>query len=217
MKNYILKNSFILLSLFLLASCDLTEDYRGSNDLITLERDLSSFQNIIAEDHMTVNITQGPVQQVSVTTNSNLTENLITRVEDNTLRIDLKNGSYRSTTFIVDIQIPDLKKLRFDDAVDGELFLMSEEVTIEMHDAAEIYLMGNADVLNIDMTDASKIFGYEFLANTVNLRSEDASKLEISVIDLLQGKATDGSKISYKGNPTINVKTEDAAKVINEN
>jgi len=217
MKNYITKNSLILFSLVLLASCDLTEDYRGSNDLVTIERDLGSFQNILAEDHMTVKVSQGPVQIVSVTTNANLTDNLITRVEDNTLKIDLKNGSYRSTTFILDIQVQDLNQLRFEDAVDGELFIISDEVTVDMRDASKLTLMGNADLLNIGLSDASKVYGFDFLANTVNVNSQDASKLEISVMNLLHGKATDGSKIRYKGTPSIDVKTEDAAKVINEN
>ncbi len=217
MKNYIVKNSFILLGLLLLVSCDLTDDYKGSDDLVTVERDLGSFQNIIAQDGMTVNVSQGEAQQVLVTTNANLTENLITRVENNTLKIDLKNGAYRSTTFILDIQVPDLNRLRFEDAVDGELFMISDEITIEMEDASKLDLRGNADVLTIEMSDASKVYGFDFMANTVNVRSQDASKLEITVMDLLHGKATDGSKIMYKGNPSINVSTEDAAKVINEN
>ncbi|TFV96092.1 hypothetical protein E4S40_07655 [Algoriphagus kandeliae] len=217
MKNYILKTSIFLISFSMLMGCDLTNHFSGSEDLVTIERDLDSFQNIIAGENITVKITQGPIQQILATTNTNMTENLITKVEDNTLKISLKNGSYKNSTFILDIQVPDLKKLKLKDAAEGELSMISEVLNLEMQDASKLTLNGNANTLNIEISDAGKVFGFGFLANTVNVGLKDASKLEITVVDILQGKATDASKIMYRGNPIIEISTTDAAKVINEN
>ncbi|MCS5490627.1 DUF2807 domain-containing protein [Algoriphagus limi] len=217
MKNYIFKTSLFLIGFSMLMGCDLTNDFLGSEDLVTIERDLNSFQNIIAGENITVKITQGPIQQILATTNTNMTENLITKVEDNTLKISLKNGSYKNSTFILDIQIPDLKKLKFKDAAEGELFMISDMLSIEMQDASKLNLNGNSSILNIELSDASKLFGFGFLANTANVSLKDASKLEIEVLDILQGKASDAAKIIYKGNPIIDINTKDAAKVIKEN
>ncbi len=206
-----------MLSLTVLASCDLTEDYSGSNDIVTVERDLDFFTSISAEDDMIVNVSQGPVQQVLLTVNANLEDNLITKVEEGDLKISLKNGSYRKSTFILDIQVPELRGLRFDDSVEGEMFMTGASLSIKIKDASKLTLTGNSDLLNVDLQDAGKLYAYGFFAEVVNVKAKDATLLETMVMETMNGEAQDASKIKYKGNPTINVSTKDAAKVINEN
>lgn len=217
MKNHILKSAVIVFTFLSLVSCNMDNRFSGSDDLVTISRDLATFENIKAGDALVVNVTQGPVQEVLITVNSNLTDNLLTEVVDNTLNISLKNGNYKRSTFILDIQVPSLNRLEFNDAVEGEVFMTSETLHLDIRDASNLILKGKSETLNLDLSDASDLKGYEFLTEVLNVRLTDASNLEITVTEEMNGKIKGASSIKYKGNPILNVSTQDASKLINRN
>lgn len=162
---------------------------------------------------MIANVTQGPAQDIQITVNANLQDRLETEVKDKTLNISLKNGNYRNTTFIVDIQVPKLSSLEFKDHVFGELFFDGKNIDLEIRDATELELYGKAKTLNVNLKDAGKIHGYSFISATLNAQLRDASVLEITCMEKLNATAKDASRIKYKGNPILNVTTSDAAKI----
>lgn len=212
MKNLNFKTT-LFLALLSLASCDLTNRYEGSDDLVMLSRSLPEFNKITASTDLVVNITQGPVQDIQITVNANLQDRLETKVNDKTLNITLKNGNYRNTTFIVDIQIPALRSLKLEDHVSGELFFGGESIDLDIRDASELEIYGKAKTLNVTLKDAGKIHGYSFISETLNAQLQDAALLEISCMNQLNATAKDAAKLNYKGNPVLNVTTKDAAKI----
>jgi hypothetical protein len=217
MKNLIVKSILVIFAIFSLTSCALDNQFDGSDDLIILSRDLPSFNKISAGSDMIVNVTQGPVQDVQITVNSNLQDKLLTTVNNETLNITLKNGNYRNTTFIVNIQIPELNKLKFQDHVFGEVFYDGESLELDINDASELELYGQANTLQVSLEDAGKIKGYSFISETLNASLSDAAILEITCNGQLNGSAKDASKVRYKGNPILNFSTKDAATISNRN
>lgn len=213
MKKQILKTTTVFLALISMAGCDFNNQYNGFDDLVMLSRELPAFNKIEASTDLVVNVSQGPVQDVQITANVNLQDRLQTVVSNNTLNISLKNGNYRNTTFIVDIQVPSLSRLEFKDHVFGELFFDGENIDLEVKDASELELYGKAKTLTINLKDAGKIHGYSFISETVNASLRDASILVISCTERLNATAKNASKIRYKGNPILNVTTSDAAKI----
>jgi len=217
MKNLIVKTTAVIFAILSLTSCDLDNQFDGSDDLIILSRDLPEFNKISAGSDMIVNVTQGPIQDVQITVNSNLQDKLLTTVSNETLNISLKNGNYRNTTFIVNIQIPELNRLEFQDHVIGEVFYNGESLELDINDASELEIYGQANTLQVSLKDAAKIKGYSFISETLNASLSDAAILEITCNGQLNGSAKDASKVRYKGNPILNFSTKDAATISNEN
>ena len=217
MKNSILKTTALFLAILSLASCSENEDYRGSDNLIVISRNLPDFQNIKAEDYMIVNIIQGPVQEIQITVNENLQDNLLTEVVNNTLQISIEDGSYRNSTFIVDIQIPFINRLEFEDNIQGEMNMNVETLDLEIDGASRLDLFGQAETLNLKLADSGNVYGFNFLVDVLNAELKDAAIVEITTNDEINGSARDAAKLRYRGRPSLNISTRDAAQIIDSN
>jgi len=78
----------------------------GNGDLITSERNISSFEKIRSSSNTDVRFRMSQEYRVVITTDSNLMEIVTTEVSGDTLRIGTKNGIYSFTKFQVDVYCP---------------------------------------------------------------------------------------------------------------
>lgn len=210
--------NILLLTIIILTGCSKSNDYfNGSDNMITLTRDLPGFTKIVAESCLEVKVTKNSTQIVEVVVNDNLQEQLITSVSNGTLFISLADGNYRNDNFTVNIQLPSLERLELDDDTQGDVNFTSDHLEFEVNDSAELNLKGSAEILNAIIDDDGKINGFSFTAEVVNATINDDSELEITCIKELNGTVDDDSEISYRGMPVINVQTSDNGKIINAN
>ena len=211
-----MKKLFFFLSLILLAGCS-DEDFTGSDNIITITRDLASFNKIVAETDLKVNVMQGPTQLVNVRVNDNLQNQLITRVNNNTLTISLESGSYDNATFELDIQMPELERFQLDDNTQGSIVFDLDQLIVEVNGSSELDLEGSAQTLVVRNNDAGEISGFSFIANVVEVDARNASKLEINCKDTLNGRVTQAAEVRYRGQPVVNATSNEAGEIIDAN
>ncbi len=219
MKNLILKPTFLMLIALTMFSCGKDDDnsLSGSENLVTITRELSSFNKINAGEDIVVNVSESEVQEVTITVNENLEDKILTAVSNNTLNITIASGSYRNETFIVDILIPDLERIEIDDDCSGIINFNLDQLEIKASDDAELKLIGTAETLIVDLSDDGEIYGFAFSTEVLDADVEDGSELEITCATELNGSVKDGSRISYRGNPTINATTSDGGEIVDAN
>jgi len=194
-----------------------SEEFDGSDNIITVSRDFSEFVKIDAEDDLDVNIMQGNKQKVEIMVNDNLQEQLLTRVDDNTLFVGLANGSYSNETFVVNIELLNLESIRLEDNTRGVADVSTDVLGLDVNDSAELMLSGSSETLNLNINDAGLLNGFSFTTNILNTTSTDASEVEITCNSELNGSVNDASELRYKGMPVVNAITSDNGKIIDAN
>ena len=213
----IIFNLFLITFISLIGCSKGTYRFNGSDNIITLTRDLPSFTKIVANDSFEVNVSQNTNQIVDIMVNDNLQDQIITMVDGSTLFISLADGSYTNETFIVNIELPILERLELNDDCHGEVNFTADQLEFEVDDSSELSLTGSAEILNAIINDDGKINAFSFTAAVVNASVKDDSELEITCTKELNGTVKDDSELSYRGTPIINVNTSDEGRIINAN
>ncbi len=192
----------------------------GSGDIITEAREVADFSKVEVEDAFDVRIMQGDEFLVEVRADDNLIERISTQVTNGNLNVEYNgNVNVRNATAEVFIEMPTIERIKLHDAVDAEVlnFTDLEGLKVVVQDATDLSLSGSAEVLNIEVADASDVNAFSFIANTCNVQVEDASDLEIFCNTLLDGSVEDASTVRYKGYPDITATTSDASEIIDAN
>jgi len=197
-------------------SCE-TEKFTGSGNVISITRDLEDFTAIVANNALEINIVHGPVQQVELMVNDNLEDRFLTQVNDGTLVVSIASGSYDNATFRVNVQVPDLNRVQFNDATVGNLDYETDQFELIAKDASDVNMQGTADQLTIRMEDAAFVSGFSFVSTIVNVTAEDAATLEITCNETLNGEVRDAVEVVFKGNHELLVSMSSAGTITDAN
>ncbi len=185
-----------------LASCDFTElgdGERGSGNLITETRQVSPFSAVDASSAVTVSIVvdENAEPAVSVTYDDNMLDNLVTRVENDTLIITLE-GNINLTgnaNRVVEVTMRDLDSL----TASG---------------ASTVTAVGAAPRLELDVSGASTINLERLTVGDLDVDASGASDVLVFVTGSATGAASGASSVELRGNPTdVRIETSGASSL----
>lgn len=92
--------------------------------------------------------------------------------------------------------------------------IQAEFLEADVKSGSGITLSGSADRLDLEATSASKFKGKEFTARKAKVKATSTSKVEFTVTESLEAKASSLAKIDYYGNPTnVNTDTGSLGKI----
>jgi len=212
-----------LILILIISSCSKDDDdsilgsITGSNNTVTISRELPAFNKIHIEGDLTINIQQDSTQEVAINVNYNLQDIIITNVDNNTLFVSLRNGSYKNTTFELNIQMPFLQEFQMNDDTQGKIDFVLDQLDIKINNSAQLELIGSSESLNINLGDDSRIDGFLFATKSLGANLQDDSELSITCNSELNGSVSDESILRYKGSPVINATTSVSGEIINAN
>lgn len=199
-----------------LTSCE-DDDVEASGTIITVPQELDAFTRVVANELVDLNISNNTSQQVDLRVNENLENRVNLVVSNGILTIDIEDGNYRNPTFEVNVQLPELTRLTMNGATSATVNVSQVELELEVNGSAVVQLEGSADLLTTTLSGSGEINGFSFEADVLNTTSEDASDLEITCINELNGTVTGASTVSYRGNPAISATTSGAGNIENAN
>ncbi len=154
---------------------------RGSGDVVTQLRDVSNFERIRLECSADLRIEIGDKLSVSVTTDDNLQEYIITEVVSRrTLLID-SDGSYRTRRgVLVEITIPELTVLEVEGSGDVEILgLNCREFEVELDGSGDVEFTGTVNELDIDLRGSGQIVADDLMSERVNIESHGSGDIEL--------------------------------------
>jgi hypothetical protein len=150
MKRYVI--FFIACLVVLLAACSVItgKETVGSGKVITATRTVAEFTSLELTCSANVDIVKGEPLAVSIEGEDNILPLIETRVSGDTLNIDAKPGSFRTTKrLIVHITVPELSSIRSTGSGDVD---MGEWVA----DNVELETTGSGDI-HVDSLEASSL------------------------------------------------------------
>ncbi|MCP4306708.1 MAG: hypothetical protein GY926_18885 [bacterium] len=190
----------------LVTACDdigLIGGEQGSGNLTTDVRDVTPFSEIDVSSAVTVDLTVDPTatHSVIVTYDDNLIDNLRTRVDGDTLIVELQ-GSVNLTggaDRLVQITMP-------------------EVVGIEVSGASGVTATGPAAAYRLDASGASRVDLRNLEAFDVELDISGASDVDVYATGTVSGSASGASNLSVYGKPaSVLVDSSGASDVDIEN
>ena len=194
----------------------------GDGNVVKKERTAGSFTGVKVSTGIDVFLSQGDKMSLSVETDENLQEYILTEVRDNVLHVytdvnirkaelkrvyvAMKEINYLSTTSAGDMigQTPvrtDNLKLNASSAGNIKVEVYAKNVEADISSSGDMTLTGEADMLEGDLSSAGDLNAYDFKVREADISVSSAGNADIYVTERLKARASSAGDVNYKGNP----------------
>ena len=226
-----MKLKSILLALIALSilttSCVKNDDIKPSNNITTIEKTISGYNQLNVSDPFTVFVTFSDTEEkIQIEANSNLQQYIVVEKQDNQLVISLKDNLNieGSSTLNVHITTKHLDTFLAEGAstiqLENELnesyvsidlsgacsftgSLFADEIDVELDGASNINIAGNSMNMEVSASGASNFHDYGFETNNFTCDINGASNVYLTIQETMNVVASGGSTVYYKGNGVI--------------
>ncbi|MDA3894361.1 MAG: DUF2807 domain-containing protein [Salinivirgaceae bacterium] len=222
MKNITL--IFSLLFIFLFCSELSAQIIRGNGAVRNDIRDLTGYNEIVAQGKFTLILTQGEKEGVRIETDENIIELFQTRVDKKKLYITMLANIRKSEGLNVFVSIKELTSLILLDEIvlKSETVIHFDELSIfsggmsqlnielfaatldvELTDGTYAYLEGYTETLIAEIHDETELNALGLQTDFCNIKSTGLTEVMIDVQKELNLLVTGGSNLYYSGEPVI--------------
>lgn len=219
------------------SSINFGDGIKGSGTITTQTRPADQdFKNIEVSHGIIVKVAQADVKSISVETDDNLQEHIITKIENGILTIKA-DKNYNSTTPIVTVKMPIINglsassgsqinsiKTLISSNINAEtssgsqidIDVEADDITLETSSGSAIEASGKALKLQTTSSSGSTIDAKDLMANEVISQSTSGSSTSVYPIVKLEAKASSGSSIDYHKVPKTVSKEESSGGSVNK-
>lgn len=192
-------------------------------------RKLDPFNEVIAAHGINVKLIYNDFEEALVKVKGVGIEDVITEVEDLTLKVRLKVGLKKDVTVMVEVSYKQINNIEANTgayveterplwgekvklyAITGGIIKAEsevEEVTAVASGVSVVEVYGKAKLFNVTSNLGADIKAFGLMADKVSAHSKSGSKIMVSAVNEIDAKASSGSTIEVKGDPDIkNFKT----------
>ncbi|NOR86648.1 MAG: DUF2807 domain-containing protein [Bacteroidales bacterium] len=220
-----IKELFLVITiLFASVSCVNGGSIEGNQKVVNQKREVnSSFTELEVSHGINVYLTQGANHSLEVELDENLHDLLITKVENNILKIYFSENVGRRKRSIVHLSMPLITKLtsssdaeitsqnqlRVQDLFiissssgEIELNIIANKIQCKTSSDGDVNLIGTANLLIVNASSGSDIVAEKLVSQKVEAEASSGSDINVQVVVGLNAIASGGSEIKYWGNPT---------------
>lgn len=220
MKN--IRNSMVIVmvGLFIITGCSSDDDVRGSGNLTSEIRELSSFSAIDNEGVIDLVILVGEAQSVEIIGDDNVLRYVETRVEDNELKIRLEDGrNYNNIDLEAIISLPSLRRLRNEGVSQVQINNVNSGSSFEVENegSGNIRISGVATRFELENQGSGDIMAFGLSTQTSKVDLEGSGDVELSCSDLLEVEIEGSGNVYYRGSPEIISEIQGSGTVIDAN
>ena len=184
-------------------------------------RKVGSFDKVKASKGINVTFIEGSKEEVQVDIVNGSPNDVVTQLKNKRLTVKMKTKIYKDVAVQVYITYVDLRevdagsgatvdaentivtdKLHLDAGTDANIKLEIDVNALEADvSAGKIELSGKVKSQLVKANTGGKYLAYDLESEETIARANTAGKVEVTVTKSLQGTASNGGTISYKGNP----------------
>ena len=199
------------------------------------ERTVPAFQEVDIAGSLTVDITGGAPQKVTISADENILPYVHVEVRENTLRL-WTEGNLRTTQPIaVSIRVPELhgvdisgssrvsvshiqgERLAIDTSGSSNVTLsdltLSGSLSVESSGSGHIVAKGRASEVSVESSGSADIDTLDVPAETVSLEVSGSGDFKVHATGSLNIEASGSATIGYRGSPRISFEKSGSASV----
>lgn len=227
MKKIIKQLTAALLLSFLLTNCKIDNKQHksvlGNNIVVSQERTISKdIQGIEVQEGITVYLTNGNDQSLTIETDENLVDLIKTEFKGGTLKIfcepNIKKSKarnvYLTTDNISKIETSSTAKVIAENTIfcksmhlesssssSIELRVNTDDLYVNSSSGSKITISGKSSNYTVDSSSGSFINTYTLKAQNTKAKASSGSHIKLYTTESLKAKASSGGIIKYEGNP----------------
>ncbi|OFX37162.1 MAG: hypothetical protein A2X05_16055 [Bacteroidetes bacterium GWE2_41_25] len=194
----------------------------GNKKVVSKEREAGSFDGLRVSSGIDVYLKQGNKEAITVETDENLQEYILTEIDGGVLRVYTEVNIRDSKEKKVYVTMKDIRSIKASSAGDviGESIIKSDELELSASSAGDIKLevyarkldvnisssgdmtlSGEADVLEADMSSAGDLKAYNLKVREADISASSAGDADVNVTERLRARSSSAGDINYTGNP----------------
>lgn len=190
----------------------------------TQTRNVGSFNGVKVAEGIDVYLKKGDKESVKVEATGVKLENVLTEVSGSYLKVHMRDGNYHGSVNVkVYVTYVQLEKLAA--SSDGSIFsetiiktnsldincssagnievsVDAQTMSVSASSAGEMELKGKTKSLTAEASSAGEINAYDLEAQNVEAEASSGSSIKVFVVEGLDGHASSGGIVRYRGNPT---------------
>jgi predicted small secreted protein len=197
---------FILFALLAmtLTSCG---GIRGSGNVTTTARAVGAFSAVDISGVGEIVITQGQTESVTVETDDNFQDVVLSEVRGDTLHLGMKPNASMSniTTMILTVTARDLKRITFSGAGTINVHdLQGEQITVDQSGAGKMTIAGTVQEQHVTLSGAGSYDGAALTSDRATITLSGLGNATVHAREQLDATISGAGSIEYIGNPQIN-------------
>jgi Putative auto-transporter adhesin, head GIN domain len=221
--------------IFLATACN--NGRRGSGNIITETRNVSTFTKVSAATSIDVDVQQGAETSVIVEADDNLIKYVETKIEGGELKIRLKNISiWNDATIKVHVVSPNYEgfsasssaeiigkntitstsniKLKASSSANIDIQLDAPSVDVDASSSADITASGRTKDVTVDASSSALVELNKLQAETATAKASSSADVSIFASVKVNAKANSSGDIKYTGGATDVVKSESSSGTV---
>ena len=212
----------LLLGIAAGANSQIRRTVYGNNHVVKQERKAGRFDGLRVSSGIDVYLRQTGSESISVETDENLQEYIITEIKDGVLNIytdanireaemkkvyvTMKDINSLKTTSAGDIigETPvktSNLKLSASSAGDIKIEVYCDKIDADISSSGDMTLTGKTDVLHVSLSSAGDLNAYELDVREAEVSASSAGDADVNVSERLTARASSAGDINYRGNP----------------
>ncbi|WP_308911284.1 head GIN domain-containing protein [Pseudokordiimonas caeni] len=179
----------------------------AANDTKTETRDVDAFTEIEVRGAVTLDLTGGKDQKVTVEAPADYMEKVVTEVKDGKLIIDMERnkswwGGNDTEDVTVTITVPTLEALEVGGAVDGKLKdIKADKFSIDVGGAVNISIDGECGDLDVDAAGAADLDLRDFKCKNADVDIAGAGNGRIYASESIRAEISGVGSLTIYGKP----------------
>ena len=204
--------------------------------IVTEERNVTDFNGIEASGAFDIVLNEGTENTVKVEADENIIKHIITEVKGNTLKLFTDTNINNPKKLNIIITYKNLVSIESSGAckIKGNSEIKTEHFSINMSGATDlnlklslvalntvlsgagsIYISGNADNQNIELSGASSFDAPNFITNITTIELSGVGSAKINATKEINGELSGVGSIHYKGEPIKNISISGLGSISN--
>ena len=187
------------------------ESIKGNGNVVTQDRNIQSFNKIIIKGTFNVVLSQAEQEKISVQADENLLDIIQTKVENNSLIVDVKKdfAIKKYTKHTIYITLNSIDKLIFSGAGNLECAskLSLDDVKIVNSGVGNMHLKGQAQDVSISNSGVGNINASEFATENIKVTNSGVGFIHVNASNRFDFSVSGVGNIFYTGDGEIGNKT----------
>ena len=174
----------------------------GSGTAVSINRDLSPFEEIRLNGSLNVVVRVGQPRSVRVTTDDNLVQYIATEVNGQTLTIDTLRSIAPRTRTLVEIDLPALRGASVHGSGTVEITdVAAESLELDISGSGDNKATGTADRLRVNISGSGDVSARDLRAGTVDVTVFGSGDANVFAEASLDVRIFGSGDVSYRGDP----------------
>jgi len=211
----------LLVCLTVLPACvlDLGPRIRGSGVAATETRQVDSFTHVHLRGSADIVAQVGPETFVEVYGDDNLLPYVVTRVEGDTLVIEMERGNNYSFKRGLEVKLsaPHLEGVSISGSGEVDVAgLHGEAFEARISGSGDFRASGEVDRLEASISGSGDMRLYELVAREAVLRISGSGDMRVHVLEDIDARVSGSGDISYRGDPRTSLKVSGSGDIRRE-